>query len=184
MESSVINSQSYLTFKLDNEIFGSTVNRILEIIEVPKITKVPKAPVYMRGVINLRGRVLPVIDTRIKFGMPPIKDTVDTCIVVLNIEVDGQEITLGALVDAIQAVLEIEEREIQDPPAFGSGYRSDLLTGMVKKQDDFILVLDMEKVFSSQEIITLKESGTSEAGPKEGTKRTPSKNKTQQDSKN
>lgn len=158
MESSVINSQSYLTFKLDDEIFGSTVNHILEIIEVPKITKVPNAPAFMRGVINLRGRVLPVIDTRIKFGMSSIKDTVDTCIVVLSVEVDNQEIILGALVDAIQAVIEIEDDEIQDPPSFQSGYRSDLITGMVKRNDDFILMLDMETVFSSQEIIVLKES--------------------------
>lgn len=158
MESSVINSQSYLTFKLDDEIFGSTVNHILEIIEVPKITKVPNAPAFMRGVINLRGRVLPVIDTRIKFGMSSIEDTVDTCIVVLSVEVDNQEIILGALVDAIQAVIEIEDDEIQDPPSFQSGYRSDLITGMVKRNDDFILMLDMETVFSSQEIIVLKES--------------------------
>ncbi|MEM9391141.1 MAG: chemotaxis protein CheW [Bacteroidota bacterium] len=158
MESSVINSQSYLTFKLDDEIFGSTVNHILEIIEVPKITKVPNAPAFMRGVINLRGRVLPVIDTRIKFGMSSIEDTVDTCIVVLSVEVDNQEIILGALVDAIQAVIEIEDDEIQDPPSFQSGYQSDLITGMVKRNDDFILMLDMETVFSSQEIIVLKES--------------------------
>ncbi|MEM7106617.1 MAG: chemotaxis protein CheW [Bacteroidota bacterium] len=158
MESSVINSQSYLTFKLDNEIFGSSVNRVLEIIEVPKITRVPQAPEFMRGVINLRGRVLPVIDTRIKFGMSGIEDTVDTCIVVLNVEVDNQEIVLGALVDAIEAVLDIEDHEIQDPPAFQSGYRSDLITGMVKRDDNFILMLDMEKVFSSQEITMLKES--------------------------
>ncbi|MEO1054236.1 MAG: chemotaxis protein CheW [Bacteroidota bacterium] len=158
MESSVINSQSYLTFTLDNEIFGSTVNRVLEIIEVPKITRVPKAPPYMRGVINLRGRVLPVIDTRVKFGMAPIEDTVDTCIVVLSIEVDNQEIVLGALVDAIQAVLEIGDDEIQDPPSFQFGYRTDLIIGMVKKADDFILMLDMDKVFSTQEITVLKES--------------------------
>ncbi|MEM9829135.1 MAG: chemotaxis protein CheW [Bacteroidota bacterium] len=158
MESSVITSQSYLTFKLDNEIFGSSVNRVLEIIEVPKITRVPQAPEFMRGVINLRGRVLPVIDTRIKFGMPGIEDTVDTCIVVLNVEVDNQEIVLGALVDAIQAVLDIEDQEIQDPPAFQSGYQSDLMTGMVKRDDNFILMLDMDKVFNSQEITMLKES--------------------------
>ena len=141
-----------------NEIFGSSVSRVLEIIEVPKITKVPQAPEFMRGVINLRGRVLPVIDTRIKFGMPSIEDTVDTCIVVLTVEVDNQEIVLGALVDAIQAVLDIEDEEVQDPPAFQSGYRSELITGMVKRDNNFILMLDMEKVFSSQEIVLLKES--------------------------
>ena len=171
MENLVINSQSYLTFKLDKEIFGSTVNRVLEIIEVPKITRVPQAPEFMRGVINLRGRVLPVIDTRIKFGMNSIEDTVDTCIVVLSVEVDNQELVLGALVDAIQAVLEIEDEEIQDPPAFQSGYHSDLITGMVKRDEDFILMLDMEKVFSSQEIIQLKESESFKT-EKESEKRT------------
>ena len=158
METQVINSQSYLTFKLGHEIFGSVVNHVLEIIEVPKITEVPRSPQYMRGVINLRGSVLPVIDTRTKFGMEPVADTVNTCIVVLSLKVDNQEIVLGALVDAIQAVLEIEGHEVQDPPALGSGYRSDLISGMVKREDDFILILDLEKVFSTQEITVLKEA--------------------------
>ena len=162
METQVINSQSYLTFQLGNEIFGSTVNHVLEIIEVPKITEVPRSPQYMRGVINLRGSVLPVIDTRIKFGMEPMVDTVNTCIVVLSLKVDNQEIVLGALVDAIQAVLEIEEHEVKAPPALGSGYRSDLIAGMVKREDNFILMLNMEKVFSTQEITILKEAEPSE----------------------
>ncbi|MEM7549423.1 MAG: chemotaxis protein CheW [Bacteroidota bacterium] len=158
METATIESQSYLTFKLDQEIFGSTVNHVLEIIEVPKITKVPNAPTFMRGVINLRGRVLPVVDTRIKFGLPSVEDTVETCIVVLSIKVDGQEIVLGALVDAIKAVLEIEEDQIKPPPSIQSGYQSEFIDGMVKNEEDFILLLNMEKVFSTQEIVFLKEA--------------------------
>jgi purine-binding chemotaxis protein CheW len=158
MEKVVLSSQSYLTFKLDKEIFGSSVSHVLEILEVPKITRVPRSPDYMRGVINLRGSVLPVIDTRIKFGLPPIKDTVNTCIVVLSLKLEGQEITLGALVDAIQEVIEIEEQEIQPPPSIGSSYANGLLTGMVKLNEEFILILNMDQVLSLDEVHQLKDS--------------------------
>ncbi len=158
METSVLSSQSYLTFKLDQEIFGSSVTHVLEILEVPKITKVPRSPDYLRGVINLRGSVLPVIDTRIKFGLPPIEDTVNTCIVVLNLKMDGQEITVGALVDAIQEVIEIEENQIMPPPSIGTSYADELLRGMFKLNDEFILILNMDQLLSISEIHQLKDS--------------------------
>ncbi len=148
-------NESYLTFKLGNEVFGASVKHVLEIIEVPRITQVPKAPKFMRGVVNLRGKVLPVVDTRVKFGMKTTKDTVDTCIVVLTIQTETQEIILGALVDAIDAVLEINHQDIQAPPVYETGYNSDLLTGMFKREENFILILDFRKVFSNAEILEL-----------------------------
>ena len=100
---------SYLSFKLGDELFAANVAKVLNILEMVKITKVPKAPEYMKGVINLRGNVLPVIDTRTKFGMTPTEFTKNTCILVLDIIVDGEDIQVGALVDSVQEVLEITE---------------------------------------------------------------------------
>lgn len=148
---------SYLSFSLGDEVFAANVGKVLNILEMTKITEVPKAPDYMKGVINLRGTVLPVVDTRIKFGMKPTEYTTNTCIVVMEVEMEGENIQVGALVDSVQAVLEIEDSEIKPPPSIGSKYKSEFINGMVKADDEFIMLLDMEKVFSSDEIISLKE---------------------------
>src|SRR3954464_1647295 len=97
---------SYLTFKLDDEIFAANVSKVIEILEIPKITKVPRSPEFMRGVVNLRGNVLSVIDSRTKFGLPPVADTINTCIIVMIVNVDGQDMTMGVIVDAVQEVME------------------------------------------------------------------------------
>ncbi|HAF28060.1 MAG TPA: chemotaxis protein CheW [Bacteroidales bacterium] len=148
---------SYLSFSLGEEVFAANVGKVLNILEMTKITEVPKAPDYMKGVINLRGTVLPVVDTRIKFGMTPTEYTTNTCIVVMEVEMEGENIQVGALVDSVKAVLEIEDSEIKPPPSIGSKYKSEFINGMVKVDDKFIMLLDMEKVFSSDEIISLKE---------------------------
>lgn len=148
---------SYLSFKLSNEIFAANVGKVLEILELTKITKVPKAPEYMRGVINLRGSVLPVVDTRIKFGLPVTPDTVNTCIIVLNIQIDNEDLTVGALVDAVQEVLELSPDMISEPPNIGSKYRSEFIQGMGKVDDDFIMVLDVDQVFSLDELLNIKQ---------------------------
>src|SRR6476620_9314049 len=95
-------TESYLTFKLDNELFAINVGKVLEILEVKPITKVPKSPLFMRGVINLRGNILPVIDTRNKFSMPKEDFTIDTCIIVLNIDTGTDVLLVGAIVDSVQ----------------------------------------------------------------------------------
>jgi len=151
---------SYLSFKLSDEVFAANVGKVLEILELTKVTKVPKAPDYMRGVINLRGSVLPVVDTRIKFGLPVTPDTVDTCIVVLNIEVDNEELKLGALVDAVQEVLDLTDDMISDPPNIGSKYRSEFIKGMGKVDEDFIMILDVDQVFSLDELQHIKQNTT------------------------
>ncbi len=148
----------YLSFRLGEELFAVNVAKVLEILEVTKITKVPKSPDYMRGVINLRGSVLPVIDTRVKFDMSLITDTVNTCIMVLNIQMDNDTLVLGALVDAVQEVLEIGAEQIKAAPSIGSKYKSEFIEGMVKINEQFIMILDMDKVFSSNELIVVKES--------------------------
>lgn len=148
---------SYLSFNLGEEEFAAHVGKVLNILEMTKITEVPRSPDYMKGVINLRGAVLPVIDTRIKFGMTPTEYTNNTCIVVMEVEMEGDLVQVGALVDSVQAVLELDEAQIQPPPSIGSKYKSEFIYGMAKVEDNFIMLLDMEKVFSSDEIISLKE---------------------------
>src|ERR1700752_4881483 len=111
---------SYLTFKLGDETFAANVSKVIEILEIPKITKVPRSPDFMRGVVNLRGNVLSVIDSRTKFGLPPVDDTVNTCIIVMNITIEGQEITVGLVVDAVKEVIEIDKASIQGLPEIGS----------------------------------------------------------------
>jgi purine-binding chemotaxis protein CheW len=147
---------SYLSFKLGDEEFAAHVGKVLNILEMTRITEVPKAPAYMKGVINLRGTVLPVIDTRIKFGMAPTEYTTNTCIIVLDIQVDGESIQIGALVDAVQAVLEIDKGKIMPPPSIGSKYKSEFIEGVANIDEKFIMILDMDAVFSTEEVSNLK----------------------------
>jgi purine-binding chemotaxis protein CheW len=112
----------------------------------------------MKGVINLRGDVLPVVDVRLKFGMEETQFTTSTCILVLIIQIEDQTIHLGALVDSVLEVLEIEDKEILPPPSIGSSYNSEFITGVVEYEDNFIMILDVEKVFTTSEIIVMKNS--------------------------
>ncbi|WPP53535.1 chemotaxis protein CheW [Catalinimonas niigatensis] len=154
-----ITTNYFLTFKLEEESFGVNVSKVLEILEVGHITKVPHAPEYMRGVVNLRGNVLPVIDSRVKFGMTSQSFTVDTCIIVLSIQVDDTEsIKVGALVDAVQEVMEINETEINPMPTVGTRYRAEFIRGMVNQEEDFLMVLDVDRVFTSEELNLVLES--------------------------
>ena len=149
---------SYLTFKLGNEIFGANVAKVLNILEMTKITKVPKSPSYMKGVINLRGSVLPLIDTRIKFDLGETEYTTNTCILVLDIELNNEAVHVGALVDSVQEVIEIDDAQIQPPPSIGSKYKSEFIEGMAKINDEFIMLLNMDMIFSASEMSLLRES--------------------------
>lgn len=144
--------RSFLTFKLENEQFAINVAKVIEIMEVPPITKVPKSPDFMKGVINLRGNVLPVIDTRIKFGLSPIEFKIDTCILVMQIQLDEDSIYVGALVDHVQEVLEIDQDQIQPSPSIGSKYKAEFIQGMINAGGRFIMLLNIDKVFSELEL--------------------------------
>lgn len=147
---------SYLSFKLGEEEFAAHVGKVLNILEMTRITEVPRAPEYMKGVINLRGTVLPVIDTRIKFGMTPTEYTTNTCIIVLDIEMEGESIQVGALVDSVQAVLEIDKAAIMPPPSIGSKYKSEFIDGVANIDEKFIMILNMDSVFSADELTSMK----------------------------
>ena len=152
--------QSYLTFRLGQEVFAAHVSKVLNILEMQHITKVPQAPDYMKGVINLRGKVLPVVDLRIKFSMPATEETVDTCIIVLNFELEGETIMLGALVDAVREVLEISDDNIDPSPSIGTKYNTNFMQGMYRVDENFIMILDIDRVFSLDEQLHLAEHTT------------------------
>lgn len=150
--STIQSTESYLTFKLDNELFAINVSKVLEILEMKPITKVPKAPSFMKGVINLRGNILPVIDTRNKFCMSQEDFTIDTCIIVLNINTDNDSLLVGAVVDSVQKVIDIPEELIQPSMSMGAIYREDFIKGIGKIDEDFIMILNIDKVFSADEL--------------------------------
>lgn len=153
---------SFLTFKLGEELFAANVSKVIEILEIPKVTRVPRSPDFMRGVINLRGNVLPVIDSRVKFGLPPADDTINTCIVVLNIQLASQQAVIGMVVDAVKEVIVFDTASIQAVPEIGSRYKSDFIEGMTKSDDAFIMILNIDLLFNSQEATLLQDSQLTE----------------------
>jgi purine-binding chemotaxis protein CheW len=149
----------YLTFKLDEEVFALDVAKVREILDFTDITKVPQTPDFMRGVINLRGSVVPVVDMRLKFGMSMTEKTVNTCIVVVEVATEGETTVLGALADSVQEVIELEPGQIEPAPRIGTKLRTDFIRGMGKHDGRFIMILDIDKVFSSDEITLAQELG-------------------------
>ena len=152
-----IRIQTYLSFKLSGEVFAINVSKVINILEMCHITKIPKSPDYMKGVINLRGTVLPVVDLRIKFGLPEKEATVNTSIIVLSIDLNGEPVLVGILVDAVKEVLELNTGEIAPSPTIGSKYNSGIIEGMWRMGDNFIMLLNIEKVFSIDDILDVKE---------------------------
>ena len=142
----------YLTFKLADEVFALDVAKVREILELTNITKVPQTPDFMRGVINLRGSVVPVIDMRLKFGMSETEQTVNTCIIVAEINMDGDTTVLGALADSVQEVVEMGPESIEAAPHIGTRLNTDFIKGMGKVDSRFVMILDIDKVFSSDEL--------------------------------
>ncbi|MDD2733329.1 MAG: chemotaxis protein CheW [Desulfuromonadaceae bacterium] len=150
--SSITETTQYLTFKLDEEIFALDVAKVREILEYSSVTKVPQTPDFMRGVINLRGSVVPVIDLRLKFGMSATEQSVNTCIIVTEVAMEGETILLGALADSVQEVNEMEAEQIEAAPHIGTRLNTDFIKGMGKKDNAFVMILDIDKVFSSGDL--------------------------------
>lgn len=148
----------YLTFMLDKELFAIDVLKVREVFDYTKITKIPHTPEYLRGVINLRGSVVPVIDLRMKFGMQQTERTIDTRIIVLEIEHETEKIILGALADSVQEVFELEPNQIEPAPRLGTRFNAEFLYGIGKKEDMFIMILNIDKIFSSDEMAFVQEA--------------------------
>ena len=148
-------ADSYLTFTLDAALFAVNVTRVLEILEIKPIVKVPLSPSFMRGVINLRGNILPVIDARNKFGMTDTPFTIHSCIVVMGIGTGKDPLLVGVLVDSVREVIEIQETDIQPAAGIGAFCNSELVLGMGNTGDNFAMILDPDKVFAADELTIL-----------------------------
>jgi purine-binding chemotaxis protein CheW len=139
----------YMTFKLGDELFAINVFKVREVLDMTPITKVPTAPPYLRGVVNVRGKAIPVVDLRQKFGLPSAPETVHTRIVVLEIEVDGEACVVGGQADSVHEVIELDASQAEPPPHFASRWRAAISQGLVRRGDEFIIVLDLDVVFGA-----------------------------------
>lgn len=151
----------YLGFYIGGEEYAIGILRVREILEYDTVTKVPTTPPSIRGVINLRGSVVPVVDLAVKFGLPESVVSKRTCIVVVEVDLDGERAVMGVLADAVSQVIDLPASEVEPPPPFGTRVRVDCLIGMGRAGRKFVLLLDIDKLLSLDELeITRQEAGT------------------------
>lgn len=141
----------YLTFELKGEIYGLEILKVQEIIGMMGVTRVPKTPAFIRGVINLRGKVIPVVDLRLKFGLETTPDTERTCIIVVQFVQCGSRMTMGIIVDEVSEVINIESGQIEDTPSFGANVDTNFILGIGKVGQKVVMLLDVDKVLSNGE---------------------------------
>jgi len=146
------NANQYLTFTLENEQYAIGVAQVREVLEHTKITKLPRTAEYMKGIINLRGAGVPVIDLRLKFGMPETPITKDTSIIVMEVESQEGKVVVGALADAVHEVVEIDEKSVENAPRFGTRLAAEFIRGVGRKDDSFIILLDIDRIFNVEEV--------------------------------
>jgi len=151
-------SGKYLTFMLGDEEYGLEILRVREIIGLMSITVVPRTPPYVRGVINLRGKIIPVVDLRVKFGMETVEVTEETCIIVVDMILNEEQIEMGILVDKVSEVLDIMGEDIEDAPAFGTGFNADFILGMAKVKGSVKILLNIGSVLNSEEVLMMGET--------------------------
>lgn len=153
MAAEIINGlNSFFTFRIGGELFAVNIGHMTKILEMTEITKVPNSPAYFKGIINHFGDVLPVFDGRIKFGFPETGYTKNTCIIVLVVEIDGQQVKTGVIVDSVEKVLVIDNENIKPAPTVGKGFNSEFILGIATLQDEFVIILNIDKIFSEEEI--------------------------------
>jgi len=145
----------YLTFSLSDEEYGIGILKIKEIIGMMKVTTVPQTPEFVKGVINLRGKVIPVIDLRIRFGMESMDYTERTCIIVVEIDGTSGTVQIGIVVDSVSEVLNIKADEIEDTPTFGTKLKTDYILGMAKMEGGVKILLDIDLALSTEDIAAL-----------------------------
>ncbi len=157
MEELQVKSQEgkYLTFYLGNEDYGIPILKVKEIIGMMNITYVPRTPEFIKGVINLRGKIIPIMDLRLKFGMKEKEYNERTCIVVAEVIINGSQRHLGIVVDTVSEVINIIGKDIEPPPQFGAKIDENFLTGMGKVKDRVVMLLDIEQIINSEEFVAL-----------------------------
>lgn len=146
-----------LRFHLAGENYAFDVLKTREVLTIVKITPLPSALAFLTGVINLRGGVIPVVDLRKKFGLPPTEATVDTSIIIVEVNVAGETAVIGAVVDAVKGVMRCDEKDLEPPPKFGMQLNAGLVKAIAKKDGEFIVILDSDKVFSENEMKELQQ---------------------------
>lgn len=156
-------TRQYLTFRLGTESFAIDVAKVREVLDMTAITPIPRTPELMAGVINLRGSVVPVVDLRQCLEMSKTENTRNTCIVVVEVELDGEPTVIGALADSVEEVIDLDSSQIQPAPRIGMQVRVDFIRGMGRRESSFIMILDIDKVFTAEEL----RGATAEASPVE-----------------
>lgn len=145
--------ERYLTFFLGEEQYGIAIDRIKEIIAIMKVTNVPKTPEYMRGVINLRGSIIPVVDTRLRFGMETKEEDMHTAIVIVEVD----KVNIGFIVDRVEEVASIDSAALSEPPRFGNSVDTDFICSMAQMEENVVMILDVLKLFEADELISLEQ---------------------------
>ena len=153
-------TRQYLTFTLGGEVFAIEVSKVREVLDFPAIVKIPRTPDFMSGVINLRGTVVPVVDLRLCFKMSKTEKTVNTCVVVMEMLLEGEATTVGGLVDSVEEVIDLEPEQIRPAPRMGTQLRTDFIKGMGTRNEQFIVILDIDRVFSAEELSVVRSAET------------------------
>jgi purine-binding chemotaxis protein CheW len=156
----------YLTFNLGKEVYGIEILKVQEIIGMMQVTRVPRTPAFVRGVVNLRGKVIPVIDLRLKFGLETKEDNDRTCIIVVQVGLGGGSVIMGLIVDEVSEVLNVLADQIEAAPSFGSKVDTDFILGMGKVAQKVVMLLDVDKVLASDELASVQtmKNSTEEKG--------------------
>ena len=157
----IVETTQYLTFKLDEELYALEIIKVQSVLDFGKVTKVPRTPAFMRGVINLRGSVVPIVDLRLKFGMSITEKTIDSCIIIVEIMLNKEITILGCLADSVKEVIDLEPENIEASPRIGSRLDTEFLKGMGKRNEEFIMILDLDNIFSADELTYVKNAGKS-----------------------
>jgi purine-binding chemotaxis protein CheW len=147
-----------MTFRLGDELFAINVAQVREVLEISQITRVPTAPDYMRGVVNVRGKAIPVVDLRTRFGLERNADTVHTRIIVMELQLDGEATVLGGIADSVHEVVEIAPDNINPPPRIAMRWKTEFIEGMGRRGDDFIIILDVNAIFSTDDLALVNEA--------------------------
>ena len=154
----VSNAGQYLTFFIAGEEYAANILKVREVIEYDTLTAVPNTPVWIRGVVNLRGSVVPVVDLGVKFGLPASAISRFSCIVITEVDSDDEKLTLGVLADSVSRVIEFSQNEIEEPPAFGTRVKIEYLLGLGAIGKKFCQILDIDKVLSADELLAVTDS--------------------------
>jgi len=154
---SITETTQYLTFSLDEELYALDISTVQSVLDFDKITNVPRTPEFMRGVINLRGCVVPIVDIKYKFGMSKTEQSVDSCIIIVEMEIDNEVTILGCLTDSVNEVIDIDPKNIEEPPKIGTCLNTEFIKGMAKRGEEFLIILDLNKVFSIEEFSFVKD---------------------------